>query len=138
MPARDFFHDAVKNALIKDGWIITHDPLPISFGGVDLYVDLGAEKLIAAQKDERKIAVEIKSFLQLSVTSEFHTALGQYLNYRLILKESDSERVLYLAVSQDVYESFFDLLFTRKVIEEYKIKLLVYKSTTEEISLWRS
>lgn len=74
MPAKDTFHDAVKNALIKDGWTITDDPLYLSFGGVDLYVDLGAEKLIAAQKDEQKIAVEIKSFMQTSFTYEFHAA----------------------------------------------------------------
>ena len=44
MPERDIFHDAVKNALIKEGWTITNDPLFIQFGGVDMYVDLGVEK----------------------------------------------------------------------------------------------
>ena len=51
MPARDIYHNQVKNALIKAGWEITDDPLSIQFGGIDLYVDLGAEKLIAAEKD---------------------------------------------------------------------------------------
>ena len=59
MPAKDIFHNTVKNALQKDGWTITHDPLSIRFGKVELYVDLGAEKLIAAQKNGEQIAVEI-------------------------------------------------------------------------------
>lgn len=87
--AKDKFHDAVKNALIKEGWMITNDPLFIQFGGVDLYVDLGAEKMLAAEKDNQKIAVEIKSFLGDSTISEFHQALGQLLNYRLILRRQD-------------------------------------------------
>jgi hypothetical protein len=45
MPTKDIYHEAVKKALIKDGWIITNDPLVLQFGGVDLYVDLGAEKM---------------------------------------------------------------------------------------------
>ena len=67
MPPKDLFHGAVKNALIKEGWTITHNPLFIRFGDIDLYIDLGAEKVIAAEKDGRKIAVEIKSFLGTSV-----------------------------------------------------------------------
>ena len=43
MPARDMYHDAVRNALVKDGWTITHDPFRLSWGGRDMYVDLGAE-----------------------------------------------------------------------------------------------
>lgn len=31
MPAFDRFHQAVKNALAKDGWTITHDPLHLRF-----------------------------------------------------------------------------------------------------------
>ena len=64
MPAKDVFHDVVKTALQKDGWTITDDPLYIRLGGaIDMYLDLGAEKVIAAEKAGRKIAVEIKSFL---------------------------------------------------------------------------
>ena len=69
MPAKNIFHDTVKNALIKEGWMITDDPLYLDYGGVDMYVDLGAEKLIAAEKDQQKIAVEIKSFNRPSLIS---------------------------------------------------------------------
>ena len=40
MPARDIYHDAVKNALVKEGWIITDDPLHLKWGQKDMYVDL--------------------------------------------------------------------------------------------------
>ncbi len=79
MPAKDIYHDAVKNALIKDGWKITDDPLILSIGKKDLFIDLGAEKLIAAEKDQQKIAVEIKSFLGNSQVNDLENALGQYI-----------------------------------------------------------
>jgi len=69
MPERDIFHDAVKNALIKDEWTITNDPFFVQFGGVDMYADLGAEKIFAAEKDGQKIVVEIKSFVGTSIIS---------------------------------------------------------------------
>lgn len=62
MPAKDVFHEVVKIALQKDGWQITNDPLTISVGGVNLSIDLAAEKLIAAERKGQKIAVEIKKF----------------------------------------------------------------------------
>lgn len=57
MPAKDIYHEIVKQALIKNDWTITDDPLKLTIGGRSLYVDLGAEKLIAAQKGNQKIAV---------------------------------------------------------------------------------
>ena len=104
MPAKDVFHDLVKVALQKDGWTITHDPYHIDLGFVDLYIDLGAEKLIAATKDNNKIAVEIKTFIASSTITEFHSAIGQYVNYRLALEENDAERLLYLAVPMEIHK----------------------------------
>ena len=51
MPNKDLFHTAVRNALEKDRWKITHDPLFLNFAQVEMFVDLGAEPLIAAEKD---------------------------------------------------------------------------------------
>lgn len=45
MSRRDKFHDAVRQALEKEGWTITHDSLPLKIGTLKLEVDLGAEKL---------------------------------------------------------------------------------------------
>jgi hypothetical protein len=138
MAARDVFHDAVKNALVKDGWTITHDPLALSFGGVDLYIDLGAEKVIAAEREGQRIAVEIKSFSGPSLVSDFHTALGQFLNYRLALEVQDPERHLYLAVPFDAHTTFFTLPFAQSAIHRYQLKLLVYDGQSEEITQWQS
>jgi hypothetical protein len=104
MSARDIFHNAVRVALEKEGWVITQDPLFIKVEDIEFYIDLGAERIIAAQKNTQKIAVEIKSFLGSSEVSDFHLALGQFMNYRLALKKKQPERVLYLAVPVDVYD----------------------------------
>jgi hypothetical protein len=106
MSAKDATHSVVKHALEKDGWTITHDPYYIKVGGVEMYIDLGAEAIVAAEKAGRKIAVEIKSFLGASSISEFHTALGQFFNYRLALEEKEPDRILYLAVPILTYNDF--------------------------------
>lgn len=36
MPARDRYHDQVRNALVRDGWTITHDPLRLRWGAKDM------------------------------------------------------------------------------------------------------
>lgn len=136
MPAYDVFHNAVKTALVKDGWIITDDPLSLSVGDVDFYIDLGAEKLLAAERNGDRIAVEIKSFLSNSLVSEFHTALGQFLNYKLALLESNQNRDLYLAVSDDVYQMFFSKPFVQSALKYHQLKVLVFNPETEEIKSW--
>ena len=57
MPARDFYYDVVKAALIADGSTITHDPLLLHVGKKNLFVNVGAERLLAADKGGRKIVV---------------------------------------------------------------------------------
>ncbi|OUL34338.1 XisH family protein [Nostoc sp. 106C] len=137
MPAKDVFHEVVKTALQKDGWQITNDPLTISVGGVNLSIDLAAEKLIAAERQGQKIAVEIKSFLQKSsAISEFHTALGQFINYRGALRRVQPERVLYLAVPLTTYNTFFQLDFPKDMIAENKVKMLIYDVEREVIFQW--
>jgi hypothetical protein len=106
MPAKDLYHDTVKAALIKDGWTITDDPLKIDVGGRSIYIDLGAE-VLAAEKQGRKIAVEIKSFLAPSPVSELEKALGQYDLYSLVLEDEDPDRQVYLAISSTIFNSFF-------------------------------
>lgn len=136
MSAKDTFHDVVKTALQQDGWTITHDPYRIDLGFVDFYVDLGAERLIAATKDEETIAVEIKTFLAPSTISEFHTAVGQFINYRIALEGVEPLRVLYLAIPLEIYKRFFKYPFIQTVIERNSIPLLVYDTAKQEISQW--
>lgn len=136
MPAKDFFHDIVKNALDKDGWIITDENLFIKIDKIEFYIDLAAERILVAEKAGQKIAVEVKSFIGVSLVSEFHTALGQFLNYRSALRKKEPERILYLAVSFDVYDDFFRSSFIQEVIAEHQLKILVFDSQKEEVALW--
>jgi hypothetical protein len=137
MSAKDVFHGVVKIALQKDGWQVTNDPLTISVGGVNLSIDLAAEKLIAAEREGQKIAVEVKSFLERSsAISEFHTALGQFINYRGALRRLQPERVLYLAVPLTTYKTFFQLDFPKDMILENQLKMLVYDVEQEVIFKW--
>jgi XisH protein len=92
MPARDIYHDAMKNALLKDGWTITHDPYHLPWGGKDMFVDLGAEQFLAAEKTNQLIAVEIKSFLGPSLLDDLEKALGQFVLYRAVLSKREPER----------------------------------------------
>lgn len=117
--AKDLFHEAVKQALIKDGWTITGDPLIIRIDRVKLEIDLAAEKVFAAEKDNQKIAVEVKSFINTSAITDFHNALGQFLNYRLALEMTEPERILYLAVPIDIFNTFFQERFTQAAISKY-------------------
>ncbi|MBG1268176.1 XisH family protein [Nostoc sp. WHI] len=137
MSAKHVFHEVVKTALHKDGWQITHDPLTMSLGGVNLSIDLAAQKLIAAEREGQKIAVEVKSFLERSsAISEFHTALGQFINYRGALRRRQPERVLYLAVPLTTYKTFFQLDFPKEMIAENQVKMLIYDVEQEVIFQW--
>nr|WP_322666604.1 XisH family protein [Dendronalium sp. ChiSLP03b]MDZ8209202.1 XisH family protein [Dendronalium sp. ChiSLP03b] len=137
MAAKDIFHAAVRQALIKEQWVITADPLVIKINKVKLEIDLAAEKIFAAQKAGRKIAVEVKSFVSSSVISDFHLALGQFLNYRLALQMKEPDRIIYLAVPLDTFNSFFQEIFVQEAIKIYQLKLIIYEPNKEEIVEWR-
>jgi hypothetical protein len=133
---RDRFHEVVRAALEKAGWTITADPYEIKVDDVDFEIDLAAEQLLAASLGDRTIAVEIKSFLSPSNVSEFHTALGQFLNYRDALAIVDPGRHLYLAVRLSIYEVFFQRKFIMAAVERYQLRLLVYDVQQEAIAKW--
>ncbi|MEG4986245.1 XisH family protein [Microcoleus sp. BR0-C5] len=137
MAARDLFHDAVKKALQKEEWEITADPLIVKIQGVKFEIDLAAEKILAAEKLGQKIAVEIKSFLNNSAITDFHLALGQFLNYRLALQIKEPDRTLYLAVPFDTFDSFFQEPFIQEAVNVYQLKLVVYHPQKEVIVEWK-
>ncbi|MEI6441657.1 MAG: XisH family protein [Nostocales cyanobacterium ELA583] len=135
--AKDVFHQQVKNALIKEGWNITHDPLTIRISeAIKLQIDLAAETTIAAERDLEKIAVEIKSFIGDSDISSFHTALGQYLNYSQALEEQEPNRIVYLAIPFETYYDFFQLPFIQRMLQRYQVKLMIYDPKQEEVRQW--
>lgn len=137
MPARDRFHDIVRLALEKDGWIITHDPFYLKIGRRKGFIDLGAEKqLLAAQKGSEKIAVEIKSFLGLSDLDQFEDALGQFLVYRPALTKLEPARILFLAMPKSFYNSFFDDSYFMEIAQLYDLKMVVFDEEITELVQW--
>ncbi len=136
MPQRDTYHQSVKNALIKDGWTITHAPYTLHYGEHRLYVDVGAEGPLAAEKGGRKIAVEIKSFLGVSEMTELERALGQFILYRFLLAQAEPDRVLFLAVPHDTYATLFDIAQGRDLTAAQHIKLVSFDADQEVIVQW--
>jgi XisH protein len=134
--AKDRFHDVVRTALEKEGWKITADPYEITVDDVDFEIDLAADQLLAAEREGRKIAVEVKSFISPSNISEFHTALGQFLNYRDALEKVEPDRQLYLAVRVPIYQSFFQRRFIASAVERYQLRLVIYDVQLEVITQW--
>jgi XisH protein len=138
MPAKDIFHDCVKTALIKDGWTITHDPLSLRIGKKDLFVDLGAEQLLAAEKESRKIAIEIKSFVSPSEMRDLAAALGQYVLYQNVLSALQPDRILYLAVRESVFIDLFEEEVGKLLLERQVVKLFTFDPNQEAIARWIS
>ena len=85
MPARDSIHDAVKEAVIKDGWEVTDDPYVISYGDRFLFVDLAASGFIGVRQGNKQIAIEIKQFRGQSQVVDLEQVIGQYSLYRILL-----------------------------------------------------
>ena len=131
--AKDFYHENVKEALKKDGWLITDDPYFLRVDDVGYEIDFGAEPLLAAVKDDVKIAVEVKSFVGPSTVNEFHRAVGQFNDYYVALENEDSERVLFLAIPEDIWSQFFQKRVIQKSLERIQAKLIVYNPYKNEI-----
>jgi hypothetical protein len=136
MPAKDVYHNVVKNALIKDGWIITHDPLRLKWGIKDMYVDLGAERIFSADKAGQKIAVEVKSFVGASDMNDLENALGQYLVYRSVITRTEPDRKLYLAITKAVFSELLSEPLGQIIRADYQVSLIVFAEENEEIVQW--
>lgn len=136
MSAKDIYHNTVKRALQKDGWTITHDPFPLQIGRKRLSADLGAERLINAEKGTEKIVVEVKSFVGRSDVKDLEQALGQYIICRQVLNEMQINCNLYLAISEEVFNSVFALELGRVLLKNNLVKLLVFDKKSEAILQW--
>lgn len=136
MPARDQLHDRVRNALLRDGWTITHDPLRLRWRKKDVYVDLGAERFIGAERGQIRIAVEIRSFTGPSPIDALEKALGQFTLYHDILARVEPERDLYLAVSSTAYGDVFEDALGELLLDNGRLKLLVFNADMEVIERW--
>lgn len=134
--ARDKFHQEVREALEKEGWKITDDPLYMKVGKIPIQIDLGAELLIGAEKEGTKIAVEIKTFGRASFITAFHEAVGKYIVYRTVLKHILSDRVLYLAIPEDTYAEFGSEPIVKSLFSEYDFKIIIYEPANQFITEW--
>jgi hypothetical protein len=134
--AKDIYHNTVKAALQKDGWTITHDPFPLKIGKKRLSIDLGAERLIAAENQSSKIVVEVKSFVGQSDVKDLEQALGQYILYQQIIGESGIDRVLYLAVSETTFKGIFSVEIGQVLLKNGIVRLIVFDDEKEEITRW--
>jgi XisH protein len=140
--AKDLYHETVKTALQNDGWTITHDPYPLKAKPHQLKIDLGAKRMLAAEKQSElqaveKIAVEVKTFAKDSFIYEFYEVLGQYLTYETFLAEQEMERILYLAVSASVYR--FRFLRDESVLKmcaKMNVKFIIFNPKSKKIESW--
>lgn len=133
MPAKDFYHEAVKNALIKDGWVILADPYRIKYKDAELFADLAVERPLAAEQNGRKIVVEIKSFLSPSPMRDFELALGQYILYRNLINLTEPEYRIYLAIKDTIYVNFFQRDSIQDIVKINQLLLIVVDMEKEEI-----
>jgi hypothetical protein len=136
MPALDRSHEVVRRALQKDSWTITHDPLSITVDNRRVHIDLGAEKLLLAEKETRQIAVEIKMFTGASKVNDLEQALGQYMLYRIFLRRKHPLRELYLAVPQDIINDLFRQVIGEAFLTEEDGHIFGFDAEKEEIIEW--
>ena len=134
--AKDFYHHIFQKALIKDGWTITDDPLTVRVGRIGYEIYFGTERLIAAEKGNQKIAVELKSFVGVSNINEFHKAVGQFNDYFVALEIQDPKRELYLALPKEIWEDFCQELVIKKALESIGAKIIIFNPDLELISSW--
>jgi hypothetical protein len=138
--AKDIYHEEVKRALIKDGWTITHDPYILQNKSdeesIKYQIDLGAEKLITAEKGTERIAIEIKSFLQASFVSEFHSVIGKYIVYEQGLQEIDENRILFLAIPDYAETKIGTYPFIQRILKAKNVKMFIYNIENEIIVSW--
>ena len=136
MPRKDTYHDVVRIGLEKDGWRVIDDPLRVVAGGVGLFIDLSAEPIMTFERDNKKIAIEIKSFeLQSQITS-FYEALGKYITYRKALAMVKMDFELYLAVPKKAYDTIFKKDLVEQLVVEYKVHIVVYSDKNQTITSW--
>ncbi|MBK7872950.1 MAG: element excision factor XisH family protein [Saprospiraceae bacterium] len=134
--ARDKFHDEVRLALESDGWQITDDPLSFKIGKLQVQIDLGAERVIAAERGADKIAVEIKTFGSPSFITALYEAVGKYVIYRSVLKEMQPERMLFLAIPKSIFNRFFEESVIQQLIQDEDFKIIIYDQHSQIITKW--
>ena len=88
------------------------------------------------ERDDKKIAIEIKSFEIQSQITSFYEALGKYLSYRKALFMNKMNLELYLAVLKRAYDTIFQKELVKELVKEYKVNIVVYSHKNQTITSW--
>ena len=139
MPRKDTFHETVRTALEKEQWLITDDPLFVpTNGGFNFFIDLGAERILGAEKNGKNIAVEIKSFGGNSPMYTFYEILGQFLIYKIALREQSRPWDLYVALSDVGFKKLDESPIFNKAMEEYQMKFIIINEKLKKVIEWKN
>ena len=103
--------------------------------GRDVFVDLGAE-MIAAEKDNVRIAVEVKSFTAKSEITELERAIGQYILYQKILQRRDAQRMLFLAIPHAILTNLFEDSFGEILLTDNSFRIFGFDPIKSEVTKW--
>lgn len=136
MPGRDVLHPVVRRALERDGWLVTDDPLVLKMGRRSMFVDLGAERLLSADRGSVHIAVEVKSFVGPSELVDLEAALRQFVLYERVLRRLEPDRTLWLALPSHVWSGLFREAIGELLLEDGVLRLLVVDEIKETIERW--
>lgn len=136
MPAKDVFHDSVKQALINDGWTIVKENYELEYQGDSLYPDFAAEKSIAATRGKERILVEVKSFLGRSFITDLQATIGQYIMYQEVVNAQNLDFKLYLAISANLYHNNFQTPLAQLMLQRTQVNLLIFDPVQEVIQQW--
>lgn len=101
-----------------------------------MFVDIGAEQLVAAERSGEKIAVEVKSFQSPSEVADLKNAVGTHILYHDILAQLEPDRILYLAIREKVYLSLFEEPIGRILLDNHRLRLIVFDPNQEVIVRW--
>jgi len=138
MPAQDLYHDVVRDALRKDGWRITHTALQLKARAESSAGEPWEGPWLIADKDERKVAVAVNSFVGHSSPEDLTQMWSQLALARPQLRAMNADRVVYLAVRQATYNACFGGTEGDLLLAKEHMQLLVFDPRAEVIVQWVS
>jgi hypothetical protein len=133
LPAKDYHHDTVIRALVKDGWTITGEQIKIIVEDRNLFIDIEASRA----SDNQMALIEVKELDAVSSPIDaLASAIGKYFLYRVALKDAGVIIPLYLAVSEAAYQGILREKIGQLSILEGNISLVVFDPNREEVLRW--
>lgn len=133
MPAKDRYHDRLKNALVKDQWKIIDEQVKLKIGDRRLWIDLEAEHRV----ERTLILVEVKEMVSSSQVDDLANSVGQYLMYRVALENKNIQIPLYMAVSITTFRGILSEDIGQLMIQHFNISLIIFDPEHEVITEWR-